>query len=65
MVDAMVPMPYEHDEMWGDELDDLLECCDCGWVGTADQLVALTDWSGNKSFVYCPNCQSAAIEDMD
>jgi hypothetical protein len=44
---------------------DWVECEDCGWVGIAESLVALTDDPDDLDFSYCPNCESANVHDIE
>lgn len=48
----------------------MLRCCDCGWIGTGDELKAVEESRGEfwgtpayETMYYCPCCGSDDIED--
>lgn len=42
-----------------------LECGDCGWQGDSTNLVAATDDLDDMEFIYCPECGSDNVGDID
>ena len=40
-----------------------LECVNCSWSGTREELVALTDDLDDQDFTHCPNCGGTEFEE--
>lgn len=45
--------------------DDEIQCNYCGWTGDVTMLVSKTESLEDVDFVYCPDCESDDIEDIE
>lgn len=46
-------------------MEEEIICNECGWCGDPSELVSLTDDVNDMDFIYCPDCGSSDIEDLD
>ena len=45
--------------------DDQKECQDCGWRGETAELDLTNDGSGDPTHIFCPDCGSEDIKDLN
>lgn len=45
-------------------MDEII-CNECGWIGDTTMLVSASDNLNDRDFIYCPDCWSDDIKDID